>query len=156
MHMIPQQNMVAAHRQTWSPLDIACKCCKMGIHCLFFVGVFIVLCEWPHSLLCHLFEQALSTTKGYNIWNFSDFLWCVATIRLVLLGPKIHIPLVFPFLNSFQAWKRLVSDIKEIKEHNGKIPVVMLTNLASENMIKKSFELGAQGYLLKSRITKTP
>ncbi len=44
--------------------------------------------------------------------------------------------------------------LKEIKEHNGKIPVVMLTNLASENMIKKSFELGAEGYLLKSRITK--
>lgn len=44
--------------------------------------------------------------------------------------------------------------LKEIKEHNAKIPVVMLTNLASENMIKKSFELGAEGYLLKSRITK--
>ena len=44
--------------------------------------------------------------------------------------------------------------LREIKEHNSKVPIVMLTNLASENMIKKSFELGAEGYLLKSRITK--
>lgn len=47
-----------------------------------------------------------------------------------------------------------ITVLTEIKKHNPKIPVVMLTNLASENMVNKSFELGASGYLLKARITK--
>ena len=47
-----------------------------------------------------------------------------------------------------------ISVLADVKKLNDKVPVVMLTNLAQEAMIQKSFELGAAGYLLKARITK--
>ncbi|MBI4091208.1 response regulator [candidate division WWE3 bacterium] len=47
-----------------------------------------------------------------------------------------------------------ITVLQEIKGVNDKVPVVMLTNLAQEEMIKKAFDLGAVGYLLKSRIAK--
>lgn len=47
-----------------------------------------------------------------------------------------------------------IAVLTELHAINSKVPVVMLTNLAQENMIKKAFEIGAAGYLLKARITK--
>jgi two-component system, OmpR family, response regulator ResD len=45
--------------------------------------------------------------------------------------------------------------LKEIKnsEATKNIPVVMLTNLGQDAVIKEGFELGAEGYLLKSSYT---
>lgn len=47
-----------------------------------------------------------------------------------------------------------ITVLQDIHKINDKTPVVMLTNLAQEDLIKKSFELGASGYVLKARITK--
>lgn len=45
--------------------------------------------------------------------------------------------------------------LKEIKEHEGwkKGPVLALTNLNSEALIKEVFDDGADGYLIKAEIT---
>lgn len=45
--------------------------------------------------------------------------------------------------------------LKSIKESSdlSKIPVVMLTNLGRESIIKEGFTLGADGYIIKSEYT---
>jgi two-component system response regulator ResD len=45
--------------------------------------------------------------------------------------------------------------LKEMKENpaNKKGPVVIITNLNSEHIIQEAFNLGADGYLIKSEIT---
>jgi two-component system response regulator ResD len=64
------------------------------------------------------------------------------------------------------AWDILLLDImlpgkdglkmlKEMKDNPGlkKGPIVVMTNLNSEHIIQESFNLGADGYLIKSEIT---
>ena len=45
--------------------------------------------------------------------------------------------------------------LKQIKENDQKkhIPVILLTNLATENIIKEGYSRGANGYLLKASYT---
>ena len=44
--------------------------------------------------------------------------------------------------------------LDEVKRIDNTVPVVMLTNLAQDDLVKKAFDLGAAGYLLKARISK--
>jgi CheY-like chemotaxis protein len=44
--------------------------------------------------------------------------------------------------------------IKTNPKKYGDIPVVILTNMTSERIIKEAFELGASSYLLKDKIGK--
>lgn len=45
--------------------------------------------------------------------------------------------------------------LKEIKQNNNtkQMPVVLLTNLGQDVIIKEGFELGADGYLIKASLT---
>lgn len=45
--------------------------------------------------------------------------------------------------------------LKELKKNKrtGKIPVVLLTNLGQEEVIKEGFRLGAEAYLIKAAYT---
>jgi len=42
--------------------------------------------------------------------------------------------------------------IKENPSKYGELPVIVLTNVASEGIIKRAFEYGASSYLLKDQI----
>ena len=44
--------------------------------------------------------------------------------------------------------------LDEMRGIDNSVPVVMLTNLAQDELVKKAFDLGATGYLLKARISK--
>lgn len=48
-----------------------------------------------------------------------------------------------------------INVLKKLKENRDtqKIPVILLTNLGQENVIKTAFSLGAQGYLMKMSMT---
>ena len=48
-----------------------------------------------------------------------------------------------------------LSLLKEIKNNKGvkDIPVILLTNLGQDSVIKEAFSLGAEGYLLKASYT---
>lgn len=48
-----------------------------------------------------------------------------------------------------------INVLKKLKENPAteKIPVVLLTNLGQESVVKSAFEKGAQGYLLKMAFT---
>lgn len=59
----------------------------------------------------------------------------------------ILLDIMIPKLNGLMLLKKLKSD-KRIKD----IPVVLLTNLGQESIIKTAFEKGASGYFLKARL----
>lgn len=48
-----------------------------------------------------------------------------------------------------------INVLKKLKENPNtkKIPVVLLTNLGQESIIKTAFQIGAQGYILKMSVT---
>lgn len=48
-----------------------------------------------------------------------------------------------------------ISVLRKLKENpqTKKIPVILLTNLGQESVIKTAFEIGAQGYILKMSVT---
>lgn len=60
----------------------------------------------------------------------------------------ILLDVMMPKLNGIQVLQKIRSD-----DSTKDIPVIMLTNLGQEDVIKQAFELGAQGYLMKVRLT---
>lgn len=56
----------------------------------------------------------------------------------------ILLDMMLPKLNGLQVLKLLKS-----QDHTQNIPVVLITNLGQETIIKQAFDMGAQGYLLK-------
>lgn len=48
-----------------------------------------------------------------------------------------------------------INVLRKLKENPStkKVPVVLLTNLGQESVIKTAFEIGAQGYILKMSVT---
>lgn len=60
----------------------------------------------------------------------------------------ILLDIMLPQLNGIEVLKKLKEDPKI-----STIPVVLLTNLGQSSVIKEAYEIGAQGYLLKVRLT---
>jgi DNA-binding response OmpR family regulator len=61
----------------------------------------------------------------------------------------VLLDIMLPKMDGLQILKGLKE--KNILSKNG--PVVMLTNLGQDNIVKEGFELGASGYLIKSALT---
>jgi len=59
----------------------------------------------------------------------------------------IILDILFPGLNGYE----IITKIKE--RHLSEAPIIILTNLSSENYVKKAFELGVSDYLLLTEIT---
>lgn len=60
----------------------------------------------------------------------------------------ILLDIMLPKMSGIEVLKKL----KETEETKP-IPVILLTNLSEDQMIKQGFELGAEGYLIKSAYT---
>lgn len=104
----------------------------------------ILLIEDDHfinQLYMRILEQA-----GYKMTLASDGLEGVKladkTFSLILLD------IMLPKIDGIKVLQKL----KENPETK-KIPVVLLTNLGQESVVKSAFEIGAQGYLLKMSVT---
>lgn len=61
------------------------------------------------------------------------------TVSLILLD------LMMPGVDGLEVLRAIKNDVKKY----GNIPVVVLTNMTSENVIKEAFDLGASSYLVK-------
>ncbi len=69
-------------------------------------------------------------------------------LKMAKLGPDlILLDIMLPKLNGIMVLKQLKSD-----PLTKNIPVVIITNLGQEVIIKQTFDLGAQGYFLKVRL----
>ncbi len=60
----------------------------------------------------------------------------------------ILLDLMMPGMDGLDVLKQ----VREEPEKYGETPVVVLTNLSSERIIKESFERGANGYLMKTEL----
>jgi len=60
----------------------------------------------------------------------------------------ILLDIMIPGLNGIEVLRRLKQNA-----NTSSIPVVLLTNLGQESIIKQALDLGASGYLMKVRIT---
>ncbi|SRR5258708_36258400 len=64
------------------------------------------------------------------------------------LPDLILLDILLPTVNGLEVLKRLKQD-----EKTSHIPIIMLTNLGQDEIVKKSFNVGANGYLMKAKIT---
>lgn len=91
------------------------------------------------------FYQELLQGEGYNVDVAADGNMALSQSResgydLILLD------IIFPKQDGLQILKDLKA--AQLKKSNG--PIVVLTNLGQESIVKKAFTLGAAGYLIKS------
>src|SRR3989338_5536874 len=106
----------------------------------------IVLVAEDDKFYSHLYETKLHN-EGFNIVIAED------GVQVVKLA-KLHHPalilldLIMPTQDGFETLKILKSD-PELE----KIPVVIMSNLAQEEDMQRTKELGAIDYLVKANIT---
>jgi len=79
--------------------------------------------------------KALDGYQGLDLMNKK-----LGSIELVLLD------LMMPGVDGLE----VLRTVKDNKETYGDLPVVILTNMTSENVIKEAFSLGATSYLVKT------
>lgn len=93
-----------------------------------------------------LYERQF-TKEGYQIVSSED-----GPNGLLLASQEnpdlILLDIMLPKLNGLDLLRTLKS-----KDETKNIPVILLTNLGQESVIKEGFELGAESYLIKSAYT---
>lgn len=105
----------------------------------------IVLLVEDELFIRELYERALSGS-GFTVISASD--GEEGIIKAKTMPSLILLDIMLPKLNGIEALKVLKND-----PQTKNIPVVLLTNLGQESIIKNAFSIGAQGYLMKMRIT---
>ncbi len=94
-----------------------------------------------------MFKDILET-QGYETDEAEDGIQCLEKMSqekydLVLLD------LMMPKMDGME----VLSRVKQDEAKYGKIPIVILTNLTSDVVIKEGFERRADGYLIKTELT---
>lgn len=93
-----------------------------------------------------LYERQFSK-EGYTVLSAED-----GPTGLVMSAQEkpdlILLDIMLPKLNGLDLLRTL-----KTKEETKSIPVILLTNLGQESVIKEGFELGAESYLIKSAYT---
>lgn len=86
------------------------------------------------------------TQAGYQVSLADD--GSAGVLKAQDMPDLILLDVMLPKMNGIEVLRALKKDPK-VKN----IPVVLLTNLGQENIIKEAFQIGAQGYFLKMRHT---
>lgn len=93
-----------------------------------------------------LYERQLKK-RGYDVISAAD--GAEGLVKAAEVTPQlILLDIMLPKLNGLD----LLGTLKA-KPETKDIPVVLLTNLGQESVIKEGFKLGAKGYLIKSAYT---
>lgn len=105
-----------------------------------------ILVVEDEAFIADLYSRQL-TLAGYSVKVASDGLTGLKTLEadqydLLLLD------IMLPGLNGLELLKQW-----RAKSPQSSMPVLLLTNLGQDAVIKEGFELGAQGYLIKASYT---
>ncbi|HVX92593.1 MAG TPA: response regulator [Candidatus Dojkabacteria bacterium] len=107
----------------------------------------ILIIEDEQSLLDSYSE--VLTNEGYNVVKATDGYKGIdilkknhASINLILLD------LMMPGIDGLEVLRTIKSD----KTMYGDVPVIILTNMTSDKVIKETFDMGAVSYLVKSEL----
>src|SRR3989344_7371918 len=107
-----------------------------------------ILVVEDEAFIADLYSRQL-TLAGFSVKVASDGLTGLKTLEadqydLLLLD------IMLPGLNGLELLKQW-----RAKSPQSSMPVLLLTNLGQDAVIKEGFELGAQGYLIKASYTPT-
>lgn len=105
----------------------------------------IVLLIEDELFIRELYERAL-IGQGFKVISAAD--GEEGILKAKTIPGLILLDIMLPKLNGIEVLKILKND-----PQTKNIPIILLTNLGQESIIKNAFELGAQGYLMKMRIT---
>ncbi len=92
-----------------------------------------------------LYERALSQA-GYDVITAVDGQQALEVAKKDL--DLILLDIMLPKIHGIDVLKQLKKS-----DETKRIPVVMITNLGQESVINDAFKIGAQGYLIKMRLT---
>lgn len=96
--------------------------------------------------MCDLYEKEL-TKAGYQVATAAD--GADGLVQSANLKPNlILLDIMLPKLNGLDLLRTL-----KTKDETKDIPVLLLTNLGQESVIKEGFQLGAEGYFIKTSYT---
>ncbi len=98
--------------------------------------------DYIRDLYKRQLDLAGLATDGFN--NGTDGLAALATGKYTL----VLLDIMLPDINGLEILKKIKAD-----EQTKGIPVILLTNLGQDSIIKEGFQLGAEGYLVKAAYT---
>jgi len=107
----------------------------------------VLLVEDEKDLLESYFE--VLTNSGFNVLKAAD-----GYIGLELLKKNVDkidlmvLDLMMPGIDGLEVLRTINGD----KDSYGESPILVLTNMTSEKVIKEAFDLGAVSYLIKSEL----
>ena len=105
-----------------------------------------VLIVEDNEALVNSYAEALDT-GGYNAIKVLDGYQALDSLSKKLDVIKlILLDLMMPGVDGLE----VLRTIKDNKENYGDMPIIILTNMTSENVIKEAFDLGATSYLVKT------
>ena len=105
-----------------------------------------VLIVEDNEALVNSYAEALDT-GGYNAIKVLDGYQALDSLSKKLDVIKlILLDLMMPGVDGLE----VLRTIKDNKEKYGDMPIIILTNMTSENVIKEAFDLGATSYLVKT------
>ncbi|RJR26317.1 response regulator [candidate division WWE3 bacterium] len=105
----------------------------------------VVLVEDEHDL--RVLYQEILVNSGYNVEVAADGVTGLEKIK-ALTWHLLLLDIMLPGQDGLKVLQEISRDA-DLK----KGPIITLTNLNSEHIIKEAFNLGADGYLIKSEIT---
>lgn len=99
------------------------------------------------SFVLDIYQTKISK-EGFDVITAVDGLDAITKLEKGDIPNLILLDIVMPKMNGLEVLKRIKSN-EDLKN----IPVILLTNLSQKEEIQKSFEMGANDYLIKSHFT---
>jgi CheY-like chemotaxis protein len=89
------------------------------------------------------------TTQGYKVIKIKDGYEALSTLEKNHNVSLVFLDLMMPGMDGLEVLQTIKSDMTKY----GSMPVVILTNMVSERVVREAFDLGAKTYLLKTEVS---
>jgi CheY-like chemotaxis protein len=106
----------------------------------------IMIVEDEEALLESYAEILVS--QGYSVLKVKDGYEALATLEKNHSVALVFLDLMMPGMDGLEVLQTIKSD----KQKYGEMPVIILTNMVSERVVREAFDLGAKSYLVKTEI----
>lgn len=103
-----------------------------------------ILVAEDDKFIAHAYKNALKM-EGFNVELASDGEEALAKAK-TFKPDLMLLDLVMPVKNGFDT-------LRDLRKHNTKLPVIILSNLGQESDIKQCEKFGISDYLIKSNIS---
>ncbi len=99
------------------------------------------------NIIREMYEHAL-IKRGYTVESAEDGEQALAKLKDITDLDLILLDVMIPKVDGLSVLKELKKETSNLKN----IPVILLTNLGQEDLLKEALETGAEKYYIKSNI----